>query len=93
MPIVGQVGDFTLSGQVDRLAMQGNEVLIVDFKTNRPPARSPEKIPKIYQRQMAAYKAVLKEIYPEKSIRCFLLWTDIAELMEIPDGLLNKYTF
>jgi ATP-dependent helicase/nuclease subunit A len=93
VPIVGQVGDFTLSGQVDRLAIQGNEVLIVDYKTNRPPARSPEKIPKIYQRQMAAYKAVLKEIYPKKHVRCFLLWTDIAELMEIPEGFLNKFTF
>jgi ATP-dependent helicase/nuclease subunit A len=92
VPIVGQVGDFTLSGQVDRLAIQGNEVLIVDYKTNRPPARSPEKIPKIYQRQMAAYKAVLKEIYPKKHVRCFLLWTDIAELMEIPEGFLNKFT-
>ena len=50
-------------------------------------------VPKIYQRQMAAYKAVLKEVYPDKTIKCFLLWTDIAELMEIPDELLNKFTF
>lgn len=93
VPIVGQVGDFTLSGQVDRLAVHNDEVLIIDYKTNRPPARSPEMVPKIYQRQMAAYKAVLKEVYPDKTIKCFLLWTDIAELMEIPDELLNKFTF
>lgn len=93
VPIVGQIGDFTLSGQVDRLAIRGEDVLIIDYKTNRPPARSPEMIPKVYQRQMAAYKAVLKEIYPDKRIKCFLLWTDIAELMEIPEGLLNKFTF
>lgn len=93
VPIVGQVGDFTLSGQVDRLAVHNDEVLIIDYKTNRPPARSPEMVPKIYQRQMAAYKAVLKEVYPDKEIKCFLLWTDIAELMEIPDELLNKFTF
>lgn len=93
VPIVGQVGNFTLSGQVDRLAVKGDEVLIIDYKTNRPPARSPETVPKMYQRQMAAYKAVLKEVYPKKEIKCFLLWTDIAELMEIPDELLNKFIF
>lgn len=93
VPIVGQVGNFTLSGQVDRLAVRGDEVLIIDYKTNRPPARNPDMIPKIYQRQMAAYKAVLKEIYPDKKVSCFLLWTDIAELMEIPEDLLNKFTF
>ena len=63
------------------------------FKSIASHSPIPEMVPKIYQRQMAAYKAVLKEVYPDKTIKCFLLWTDIAELMEIPDELLNKFTF
>ncbi|MDG1708135.1 MAG: PD-(D/E)XK nuclease family protein, partial [Emcibacteraceae bacterium] len=93
VPIVGQIGSFSLSGSVDRLAVTDKEVLIVDYKTNRPPPMNVEKIPLIYQRQMAAYRAVLKEIYPDKQLRSFLLWTDIASLMEIPDELLNKIKF
>jgi len=93
VPIVGQIGSYSLSGSVDRLAVTENEVLIVDYKTNRPPPKSTEKIPLIYQRQMAAYRAVLKEIYPDKQLRSFLLWTDIGSLMEIPDELLNKINF
>jgi len=93
VPIVGQVGDYTLSGQVDRLAILDGEILIVDYKTNRPPPKSAAAIPKIYQRQMAAYKAILSEIYPNHKVRSFLLWTDIGSLMEIPDEILNKITF
>jgi len=83
----------SLSGQVDRLAISGNEILIVDYKTNRPPAENADNIPRIYLRQMAAYSAVLKDIYPGFEVRSFLLWTDICCLMEIPDEILNKMTF
>ena len=93
VPIVGQIGEYSLSGQVDRLAISGKEILIVDYKTNRPPAGSADKIPRIYLRQMAAYSAVLKDIYPGFEVRSFLLWTDICVLMEIPDEMLNKITF
>jgi ATP-dependent helicase/nuclease subunit A len=41
VPIVGTIrtprGTFTVSGQMDRLAVGEREVLIVDYKTNRPP--------------------------------------------------------
>ncbi|MCC3860268.1 double-strand break repair helicase AddA [Pseudemcibacter aquimaris] len=93
VPIVGQVGSYTLSGQVDRLAVTDDEILVIDYKTNRPPPSSPEKIPSIYQKQMAAYRAVLTDIYPDKRIRSFLLWTDIGSLMEIPEEILNKINF
>ena len=93
VPIVGQIGNYSLSGQVDRLAIQNNEILIVDYKTNRPPADRAEHIPKIYQRQMAAYSAVLKDIYPNYTVRSFLLWTDICSLMEIPQEIIEKIDF
>lgn len=93
VPIVGQVGDFTLSGQVDRLAVTDSEILVIDYKTNRPPPEDPANIPSIYKKQMAAYRAVLSDIYPEKKVRSFLLWTDVGNLMEIPDEILNKITF
>ncbi len=93
VPIVGQVGSYTVSGQVDRLAVTESEVLIVDYKTNRPPPTSPDKIASIYMRQMAAYREIISDIYPDHKIRTFLLWTDICHLMEIPDALLDKIKF
>jgi ATP-dependent helicase/nuclease subunit A len=36
-PVVGRVGNRILSGQIDRLLVTGDQVRIVDYKTNRPP--------------------------------------------------------
>ncbi len=93
VPIIGQVGNYSLSGQVDRLAVLDDEILIIDYKTNRPPPTGVEKTPQIYVKQMAAYKAVLQDIYPNLPVRTFLLWTDVASLMEIPEEMLNKVNF
>tara|TARA_R110002096_G_scaffold309403_4_gene504010 strand:- start:36875 stop:40315 length:3441 start_codon:yes stop_codon:yes gene_type:complete len=93
VPMIGQIGSFSLSGQVDRMVVRENEILIIDYKTNRPPPDGVENIPGIYTKQMAAYRAVLGEIYPDYRIRTYLLWTDISRLMEIPEEMLNKISF
>ena len=91
VPIIGVIGQRAISGFVDRLAVLEDEVLIIDYKTNRPPPKNVSHIPKIYLRQMAAYREVLQEIYPKHTIRCALLWTDISQLMEIPEKILEGY--
>jgi ATP-dependent helicase/nuclease subunit A len=72
-----------VSGQIDRLVVTPSEVLIVDFKTNHAPPRSLAEAPAAYPRQLALYRAVLTRLYPERSIRAALLWTETPELMEI----------
>jgi len=72
-----------INGQVDRLVTSGDSVLVVDYKTNRPPPADPESVDPAYIRQMAAYRAVLANVFPGKAIRCALLWTETAHLMEI----------
>ena len=52
VPLVGQVGDRGVSGRVDRLVVLDDRVLIIDFKTNRPPPRSAQDVPAIYIKQM-----------------------------------------
>lgn len=78
-----------LSGQIDRLVETGGEVLIVDFKTNRPPPRQPEQVALAYIYQLVAYRLALQEIYPGRTIRAALLWTDGPRLMEIPARMLD----
>jgi len=93
VPIVGLVGATPVSGIVDRLVVLDHEILIVDYKTNRPPPTDVKNVPRIYVRQMAAYRAILSEIYPKKIIKCMLLWTDIAYLMALPPVALDQISF
>jgi ATP-dependent helicase/nuclease subunit A len=89
VPVVGQLGDRILSAQVDRLLVSEREVLIVDYKTNRPPPRQAADVAPVYLRQMAAYRAALACIYPGRTIRCALLWTDAPRLMALDNRLLD----
>lgn len=79
-----------LNGQVDRLVVTDHEVLIVDYKTNRPPPAEAKDVPRLYLAQMAAYQALLQAIHPDKAVRCLLLWTDGPRLMELEDSALEK---
>lgn len=81
---------FGLTGQIDRLAVCDEEVLIADYKTNRPPPETPEATDPLYIRQLAAYRGALASLYPGRRIRCVLVWTDGPKLMEIPDRLLES---
>lgn len=82
---------FVLSGQIDRLRVTETEVLIVDFKTNRPPPAEAADVAPVYLRQLAGYRAVLRQIYPAHNIKCALLWTDVPRLMPVADDLLDPY--
>src|SRR5262249_21294387 len=89
-PIVGHVGDRVISGQIDRIVVTDAEVVIVDYKTNRPPPTRVEHTPMIYVRQMAAYRAAIAQVYPGRRVRCVLVWTDGPSVMELPDALLAQ---
>jgi len=87
----GQGPALDLSGQIDRLAVTNDEVLIVDYKTNRPPPSDVRFVAGAYLYQLAAYRLALREIYPGRQVRAALLWTDGPRLMEIPDEVLDSY--
>ncbi len=91
VPIVGEIGTNVISAQVDRLAISGNTVTIVDFKTNRPPPDDEADVAVIYLRQMAAYREALKRIYPRHAVRCVLLWTDGPRAMTLSDRNLDDH--
>ncbi|HET8727282.1 MAG TPA: double-strand break repair helicase AddA [Alphaproteobacteria bacterium] len=90
-PIVGLIRGKALSGQIDRLLVTDEEVLIVDYKTHRPPPLDEAMVPGIYLRQMAAYRAALAGIYPGRRVVCALLWTDGPRLMPLSETLLDRH--
>ncbi len=88
VPIVGRLErpgspPVLVSGQIDRLVVTENEVLIVDFKTNQNPPEAVAKVPASYVRQLALYRALLEKLYPQRRVRAALLWTESTEFMEI----------
>ena len=94
VPVVGRitragVPPITVLGQVDRLAVTREAVLIADYKTDRAaPARLAE-VPKGYVGQLAEYRAVLGRIYPEKTIRAALVFTEGPNVIEIPGAAMD----
>ena len=91
VPVTGRVGPHVVSGQVDRLVALSDRVLVIDYKTNRPAPAAPEEVAALYLRQMAAYRAVLRLVYPGRAVDCHLLWTEAPRLMALPEGLLDRY--
>ncbi len=87
--VAGIVSGVAISGVVDRLVVTETDVLIVDYKTNRPPPESVEKVQAIYLRQMGLYRRALQGVYPTKTVRVALLWTDAARLMVLPESLME----
>ena len=91
VPLVGLVDGQALSGQIDRLVVAPDHVLIVDYKTMRAVPASEAEVAPIYLRQLAIYRAALARIYPGRDIRCALLWTQGPLLMPIsPEKLAGQ---
>ncbi len=91
-PITGLIGGAVITGKVDRLAVLPNAVLLADYKTGRDAPDDVAQTPVLYLRQLAAYRAVLSAIYPDREVRCALVWTSGPIVAELPPGLLDAHT-
>ena len=91
VPVVGLIGGRALSGQIDRIVVTADRVLIVDYKTVRPPPRSESEVSAVYLQQLASYRTALERIYPDRSVTCAILWTEAPRLMPISPDLLARH--
>jgi len=97
VPIVARLGGgdgrpmIEVSGQIDRLVVREKDVLIADYKTNRPPPERVEDTAPAYLAQLAAYRAALGRAYRDRTVRCAIVWTAAPRLMAIPESLLKAY--
>ena len=80
----------TLNGVIDRLVVTDALITAVDYKTNADVPATPEAVPEGILRQMAAYRAALRGIWPDRPIRMAVLWTATRSLMTLPDALLDR---
>jgi ATP-dependent helicase/nuclease subunit A len=91
VPLTGVVSGRVVGGLVDRLAVLPDRVVVADYKTNRSAPATAEAVPATYLRQMAAYRAVLREIFPGRPVACLLVWTAGPLVMPLPDSLLDLH--
>ncbi|MBB2200436.1 double-strand break repair helicase AddA [Gluconacetobacter tumulisoli] len=90
-PLAGVAGGSVIVGQVDRMVVRPDAVWLCDFKTNRLPPADVEATPVLYLRQMASYRALLMALYPDRPVRCTLVWTEEVRITILPDSLLERH--
>jgi ATP-dependent helicase/nuclease subunit A len=80
-----------VSGTVDRLLVRDDLILIADFKTGRRAPAALAEIPAAHLRQMAAYRAALRVIFPDRPVEAALVYTSAPILLSLPDALLDAH--
>ncbi|CDG38891.1 MULTISPECIES: double-strand break repair helicase AddA [Asaia] len=83
-PVTGVAFGQVVLGQVDRLCVSDSQIMLCDYKTGQNPPRPGQAIPAAYRRQMEAYGAVLKQIYPDHELVMALVWTEGPTISFIP---------
>jgi ATP-dependent helicase/nuclease subunit A len=78
-----------VNGRIDRLAVSDDRVLILDYKTNRPPPAREVDVPAVYLAQMALYRAAAAKVFPGRRIVCGLVFTDGPRLLQLSDVVLD----
>ena len=87
---LAELGGQRIHGVIDRLVIGDTDILAVDFKTNAVVPQSPDACPVGLLRQMGAYAAALKQVFPGKTVTTALLWTRTATLMPLPHDLVMQ---
>ncbi len=94
VPVMGllEIGGETraVAGVIDRLAVDGERVLIVDYKTNRPVPANLDGVPQAYRTQMALYAQMLRPLYPGKRIEVALMFTAGPVILPIPESVMAE---
>jgi ATP-dependent helicase/nuclease subunit A len=71
-----------VAGRIDRLAITDTEVMLVDYKTGKPP-RNPRDIPVTHLSQLAVYEHLLRDLYPDREIKTAVIWTALPEVVVV----------
>ena len=88
--LTGTVEGIAWSGRMDRLVVLPDRILVIDYKTQRPAPDHIDRTDPAHLLQMAAYVALLRRLYPGRSVEAALVWTDGPRLMSVPDALIEE---
>jgi ATP-dependent helicase/nuclease subunit A len=69
----------SFAGRIDRLAITADHIAIADFKSGAPDAETPAD----YVLQLALYQQALAPLYPNRTVRAYIVWIDVPRAVEI----------
>jgi ATP-dependent helicase/nuclease subunit A len=87
-PLAGVVDGVVISGTVDRLIVTDDAVIVIDYKTGRRVPATLSAISDHHLRQMAAYVAVVAQVFPGRIVTGMLLYSEGPVLHRLPADLL-----
>lgn len=87
--VAGRLGGRPIAGQIDRLAVLPDRIIVADYKTNANPPAAVEAVPEAYLAQMAAYRALIGRVHPGRPVEAWLVWTAVPSVMVLPPALLD----
>jgi len=91
-PIAAVLPDgLVVAGTVDRLLVERDRVLLVDFKTGRRAPAGLDQVPEHHLRQMSAYAAALAVIFPDRPVEAALLYTSGPTLIPLPRAVIEAH--
>ncbi|RYE30555.1 MAG: hypothetical protein EOP23_18785 [Hyphomicrobiales bacterium] len=94
VPVAGSIrmpdGELrAVSGRIDRLAVTPDSVVVADFKTTARPPQKVDAVPLTTIAQLAAYAALMREIYPGRAVRALAIYTASLTCFELDAGRLD----
>ena len=79
-----------LAGRIDRLVVEPDRVLIVDFKSDAAATLDPLGVPPAYLTQLGLYALVATQLFPGLRVDAAILWTSLESLLQLPCELLAE---
>ena len=77
-------GERAIAGRIDRLVITRDEIVLADFKTTRRPSATVQAIGAGTLTQLAAYRQLLCQLYPDRSVRTLVIYTTGPQVL-MPD--------
>jgi ATP-dependent helicase/nuclease subunit A len=87
--VMAASGPRPVLGQIDRLAVTADAVLLADFKSTRQLPDPDEALPDSQLLQLALYRQLLQELHPAKPVRTLLVHTRGPSVREIEPAILD----
>jgi len=86
VPLYYYSGECLVHGVIDRLVVNGDRCMVIDYKTHRSAtADNLAAIAAPYREQLRLYMEGVQRLWPDKTVRGYLLFTACARAHEWPE--------
>jgi ATP-dependent helicase/nuclease subunit A len=80
----------TIAGRIDRLVVEPQRVLIIDYKSDAQVPKTPDDVPAGYVSQLGLYAQIAGQLFPGRKVEAAILWTSLESLMILPAAKLRQ---